>query len=178
MPVERVIVELPHHHHSRRGIDHRCSVTSRFFPARDHQPVAPDPDDETLSIYYPRTSEDRVKFRTKSGKKLTPHQWAVYDFVKTIPKGRVATYKDVAYAAGGSPRSVGGALRNNPFSPYVPCHRIIASNLFVGGFFGEWGKDHKTGTRYSDKISLLSQEGVQFDNSGHLLEADNVLWRR
>ena len=39
---------------------------------------------------------------------LTPHQWAVYDFALTIPKGKVTTYKDVAASAGGSPRS--GAL--------------------------------------------------------------------
>jgi methylated-DNA-[protein]-cysteine S-methyltransferase len=38
----------------------------------------------------------------------------------------------------GSPRSVGGALRNNPFAPRIPCHRVIASSFFVGGFKGEW----------------------------------------
>ncbi|KJA16102.1 hypothetical protein HYPSUDRAFT_324374 [Hypholoma sublateritium FD-334 SS-4] len=101
--------------------------------------------------------------------RLTPHQWDVYDFVLTIPKGKVATYKDVALSAGGSPRSVGNALRNNPFSPSVPCHRVIASSLFIGGFFGEWGKDHKTGKRYNQKLDMLAAEGVAFNDKGHLL---------
>jgi len=126
------------------------------------------------TVYFPVTS--RI-FRTKTGKPLTPHQWAVYDFAVTIPKGKVTTYKDVAVSAGGSPRSVGNALRNNPFSPYVPCHRVIASNHFVGGFFGEWGKDDKTGTRCSEKVEILSQEGVRFSDKGRLLSPGQVLWK-
>ena len=70
---------------------------------------------------------------------------------------------------------VGNALRNNPFSPHVPCHRVIASNAFIGGFVGEWGKDHKTGTRYDQKVSILSQEGVHFDSKGYLKASDRVL---
>jgi methylated-DNA-[protein]-cysteine S-methyltransferase len=73
--------------------------------------------------------------------------------------------------------SVGNALRNNPFSPYVPCHRVIASNHFVGGFFGEWGQDHKTGTRYNEKVEILSQEGIRFSDKGRLLSPDEVLWK-
>ncbi|KIM42658.1 hypothetical protein M413DRAFT_26679 [Hebeloma cylindrosporum] len=132
---------------------------------------------KTASTIFPETIQERDTFRTKSGKPITPHQWAVYDFALTIPKGKVITYKDVAGSAGGSPRSVGNALRNNPFSPYVPCHRVIASNHFVGGFFGEWGKDHKTGTRYNEKVEILSQEGVRFSDNGRLLSPDEVLWK-
>jgi methylated-DNA-[protein]-cysteine S-methyltransferase len=72
--------------------------------------------------------------------------------------------------------SVGSALKNNPFCPYVPCHRVIASNLFVGGFHGEWGKDHKTGTRYNEKLQILSQEGVRFNEKGQLISKDDALW--
>ncbi|KDR71059.1 hypothetical protein GALMADRAFT_254229 [Galerina marginata CBS 339.88] len=127
--------------------------------------------------HYPSAVQERDVYRTKTGKKLTAHQWAVYDFTRTIPRGKVATYKEVSSAVGGSPRSVGSALRNNPFSPYIPCHRVIASNLFIGGFFGEWGKNHKTGTRYNEKVDMLIQEGVHFDDSGHLLSADEILWK-
>jgi len=128
-----------------------------------------------VNISYPTTVEARNNFRTSTGKRLTAHQWAVYDFVLRIPSGKVTTYKDVSLAVGGSPRSVGNALRNNPFSPYVPCHRVIASNAFVGGFFGEWGKGDKTGTRYNQKLSILSQEGVHFDSNGYLKASDLVL---
>ena len=89
--------------------------------------------------YYPSTRAEREAFRTAAGKRVPPHHWAVYDLIRTIPAGRVSTYKDVCAALGqGSPRSVGGALRNNPFAPRIPCHRVIASSLFVGGFKGEW----------------------------------------
>ena len=90
-------------------------------------------------VYYPLTRSKREAFRTAAGKRVPPHHWAVYDLVRTIPAGRVSTYKDVCAALGqGSPRSVGGALRNNPFAPHIPCHRVIASSFFVGGFKGEW----------------------------------------
>ena len=71
---------------------------------------------------------------------------------------------------------MGNALRNNPFAPFVPCHRVIASSLFIGGFFGEWGKDHKTGRRYNQKLELLGAEGVNFNDKGHLLcERESLL---
>lgn len=125
-----------------------------------------------VKIFYPITVEGRNNFRTNTGKCLTAHQWAVYDFALRIPRGKVTTYKDISLAIGGSPRSVGNALRNNPFSPYVPCHRVIASNAFIGGFFGEWGKGHKTGMRYDQKLAILSQEGVHFDSKGYLKASD------
>lgn len=82
--------------------------------------------------------------------KVTPFQQKVYDFVKTIPKGKTATYKDVA-AAIGKPkayRAVGNALNKNPFAPIVPCHRVIKSDGTPGGF--------ACGTQ--NKVKLLRQE--------------------
>lgn len=72
---------------------------------------------------------------------------------------------------------VGSALRCNPFAPFIPCHRVIASDMFIGGFFGEWGKKDKTGTRCDEKLSLLSSEGVCFSPTGHLLTAEVNLWQ-
>ncbi|KAG6333298.1 hypothetical protein ID866_5794, partial [Astraeus odoratus] len=55
---------------------------------------------------YPTNEIHRALFRTKLGKKVTPFQWAVYDFTRKIPRGRVTTYKDVCSAIGqGSPRA-------------------------------------------------------------------------
>ncbi|KAJ7499972.1 methylated-DNA--cysteine S-met [Mycena latifolia] len=119
-------------------------------------------------ICYHTTSALRAQFRTAAGKRVTPHQWAVYDFTRTIPAGKVTTYKDVCEAVGGSPRSVGGALRTNPFAPFVPCHRVIASSLFIGGFLGEWGAEHRTGTQCDRKLNLLSTEGIAFTAEGYL----------
>ncbi|EDR02409.1 uncharacterized protein LACBIDRAFT_253981, partial [Laccaria bicolor S238N-H82] len=100
----------------------------------------------------------------------------VYDYTLSVPCGRVTTYKDLSLAVGGSPRSVGNALRNNPFAPYVPCHRVIASNLYIGGFIGEWGPTAKTGTKVNKKIALLSREGVTFDQRG-FLDNEDYLWK-
>ncbi|KAG8716190.1 hypothetical protein FRC08_009753 [Ceratobasidium sp. 394] len=128
-------------------------------------------------IHYPLSEAERVLFRTSTGKKLTHHQWAVYDHTLSIPVGHVSTYKAVCEALGhGSPRSVGSALRNNPFAPYVPCHRVIASNLYLGGFCGEWGPESKTGTQFERKLKLLLDEGVEFDSSG-MLKTQDALWR-
>ncbi|KAJ7499772.1 hypothetical protein FB451DRAFT_1206505 [Mycena latifolia] len=72
--------------------------------------------------------------------------------------------------------TVGGALRTNPFAPFVPCHRVIASSLFIGGFLGEWGKEHRTGTQCDRKLDLLSTEGVAFTAEGYL-KGKESLWR-
>ncbi|CAG8571665.1 16_t:CDS:2 [Ambispora gerdemannii] len=64
-----------------------------------------------------------------------------------------------------SPRAVGGALRVNPFAPFpVPCHRVISSKYFIGGFDGEWG----TGEKIGDKREKLAAEGITFDEQGYL----------
>ena len=61
------------------------------------------------------------------------------------------------------------ALRRNPFAPKVPCHRVIAATLDLGGFSGGWGMGcdsvHK-------KRRLLQEEGVRFDDRGKLLGSD------
>ncbi len=68
--------------------------------------------------------------------RITQFQQKVYNFVKTIPKGETATYKEVAIAIGKpkSYRAVGNALNKNPFAPAVPCHRVIRSDGQIGGF--------------------------------------------
>ncbi|KAG8900291.1 hypothetical protein FRB99_006132 [Tulasnella sp. 403] len=144
----------------------------------DHTPEMDlaEPQPEGIS-FPPPDSSARATFKAASGKLLTPHQWEVYDYVKTIPKGKVVTYKNVASALqSGSPRSVGTALRNNPFAPLVPCHRVIASNNYIGGFYGEWGPESKTGTKYHQKLDMLREEGVQFDERGFLVNRSDI-WR-
>jgi methylated-DNA-[protein]-cysteine S-methyltransferase len=80
----------------------------------------------------------------------------VYDVVRTIPRGKVATYRDVAQTLGiRSAQAVGQALKTNPFAPEVPCHRVISSSGRLGGFFGE-----TAGARIEQKTELLRAEGV------------------
>ena len=71
--------------------------------------------------------------------------------VRRIPPGRVATYGDVA-AAAGSPRAsraVGNIMRECR-TPGVPCHRVIAAGGELGGYGGN----------LQLKRELLRAEGV------------------
>ncbi|KAH9172362.1 methylated-DNA--cysteine S-met, partial [Lactarius sanguifluus] len=130
-------------------------------------------------IYYPLTPSERDAFRTEAGKRVPPHHWAVYDLIRGIPAGKVSTYKDVSSALGsGSPRSVGGALRNNPFAPRIPCHRVVASSLFVGGFKGEWlSSSHSDGDASAKKLRILVREGVRFGRDGQLSVSQDAVWK-
>jgi len=147
-------------------------------------------DKSVCDVYYPPpNSAERAAYRTSGGKKISNHAWAVYDYIRKIPVGQVTTYKAVVDALGeGSPRTVGGVLRKNPFAPAAPCHRVIASNLFIGGFMGEWGKKSTIATKRKSetgthppkfmcekKLDLLAAEGVAFDKNGKL-KSRAYLW--
>jgi O-6-methylguanine DNA methyltransferase len=51
----------------------------------------------------------------------------VHAFVRTVPRGRVVTYGDVAFAIGspGAARAVGTVMANTPSGSKTPCHRVV-----------------------------------------------------
>ncbi|KAF2132064.1 DNA binding methylated-DNA--cysteine S-methyltransferase, partial [Dothidotthia symphoricarpi CBS 119687] len=112
--------------------------------------------------------------KQKQQQKVSPYQERVYTLLQQIPPGRITTYAALSKALASSPRAVGGALRNNPFAPDVPCHRCIASTGFIGGFKGDWEKA-PTGPNQTSKVQLLREEGVVFDERGYLVERER-LW--
>ncbi|MFH0791122.1 MAG: MGMT family protein [Candidatus Omnitrophota bacterium] len=67
---------------------------------------------------------------------MTPFAKKVYQAVLTIPLGEVRTYKWVAQKIGHprAYRAVGQILRNNPYTLIIPCHRVIKSNGYLGGY--------------------------------------------
>ncbi|MBD3164668.1 methylated-DNA--[protein]-cysteine S-methyltransferase [Candidatus Woesearchaeota archaeon] len=78
----------------------------------------------------------------------------VWKLCSKIPEGRVTTYREIAKALNTKAyRAVGNALRNNPDSPFVPCHRVVKSSGEIGGYKG---KMHS-----KEKIRLLREEGIQ-----------------
>lgn len=81
-------------------------------------------------------------------------QKKLYKIIKTIPKGKVMTYKEVASALGNPllARAVGNALNKNQ-DQNVPCHRVIRSDGFIGGY----NKGAKK------KIEILESEGIKID---------------
>jgi methylated-DNA-[protein]-cysteine S-methyltransferase len=99
----------------------------------------------------------------------TAFEEKVYDAVRLIPRGKVTTYALLARAVGcGSSQAIGQALKRNIYAPEVPCHRIIKSDLSIGGFGGDRG-----GPEIQRKLTLLKKEGVTFKD-GMLVESDRV----
>lgn len=76
----------------------------------------------------------------------------VWEKLKKIPKGKVATYKQIAMALGNpnAARAVGNACNRNPFAPKLPCHRVVKSTGELGGYAGGIAK----------KTMLLRREGI------------------
>ena len=66
-------------------------------------------------------------------------------------------------------RAVGNALRNNPYAPRVPCHRIIASDCTLGGFGGKTDVDSEN---IRQKIRMLRSEGVIVHQLGNVFKVD------
>lgn len=81
--------------------------------------------------------------------KVTEYQERVYALLQQIPEGRITTYAAMSKALNSSPRAVGGALRNNPFAPDIPCHRCVASTG-VGPNLGSLVPIHDASRPYAD----------------------------
>lgn len=86
----------------------------------------------------------------------------IYNVVKSIPKGYVATYGQVAAMAGNPrwSRVVGYALHVNPDPANIPCHRVVNR-------FGEPSKAFVFGG-VNAQIELLQKEGVTFLSDGRV----------
>ena len=113
---------------------------------------------------------DTLRERIGCHPQVTPFRRKVYEALLEVPRGRVTTYGALARHIGcASAQAVGGALRANPFAPDVPCHRVVAADLSIGGFCG-----CRTGTEIARKIALLGAEGVPLDAEGRLTDACRV----
>ena len=88
--------------------------------------------------------------------KGTKFQIKVWKYLKKIPLGSIKTYAQVAKAIGKplAVRAVANAVGKNPYSPQIPCHRVIRSNGSLGGYSGKGG--------IKTKKKLLKKEGIIF----------------
>lgn len=80
----------------------------------------------------------------------------IYKICRSIPKGKVATYGQLARLVGKprAARAVGVFMKNNPDAPIVPCHRVVASDGKLTGYSGTGG--------IAQKKKMLINEGVSF----------------
>ena len=86
----------------------------------------------------------------------------IYEVVKSIPEGKVATYGQVALLAGNPrwARVVGYALHVNPYPGIIPCHRVVNREGRVAPGFAFGGEDVQR--------QLLEAEGVVFEPNGRI----------
>lgn len=80
----------------------------------------------------------------------------IYDAVKKIPEGKVASYSQIANMAGNRKwtRVVGYALHVNPDPSTIPCHRVVTKDGRVSSAFAFGGANKQ--------VELLEKEGVGF----------------
>ena len=98
--------------------------------------------------------------RWEKGKKLvfylkgTEFQLKVWEALLRIPTGTLSTYNKIAAAIGcpKAQRAVGTAIGKNPILYIIPCHRVIAQDGKMGGFY--WGIEKK--------IELLNAEDAGY----------------
>ena len=94
---------------------------------------------------------------------------SVYDYVSTVPKGRVTTYGMIARAIGRprAARLVGNALHRNPTPVIVPCHRVVNREGRLAPAFAFGGTDMQA--------KLLREEGVEVVNG--YVDMEKYFWR-
>lgn len=89
----------------------------------------------------------------------------VYEAVRKVPKGKVATYAQIALMSGhrGAARAVGNALHVNPYFGDVPCHRVVNAAGKLAPDFAFGGAD--------EQARMLRNEGVEVvDNAVDLFK--------
>ena len=107
---------------------------------------------------------------TSHSKYISSFRDRVYKITKQIPRGKVATYGQIARLVGspGAGRAVGYLMKVNPDVPDTPCHRVVATDGSLTGYSGQEG--------LSGKKKMLTAEGVAFD--GRRVNLSRSLWKR
>lgn len=83
---------------------------------------------------------------------ISGFRWNVFEYVRRIPKGKVASYSDVASAIGkpGAQRAVGTVMATHCLAYIIPCHRVVKNDLSPGRFSSP-----------KSKVEMLKAEGVE-----------------
>ncbi|NCC87441.1 MAG: MGMT family protein [Clostridia bacterium] len=94
----------------------------------------------------------------------------IYETVKKIPKGKVATYGQIATLAGNPKWSqvVGYALHANPKPNEIPCYRVVNR-------FGEPSKSFAFGGCETQRL-LLEMDGIEFLKGGNI-DLEKYQWQ-
>ena len=119
-----------------------------------------------MAVAHQRRAKTTVLCTLKSARKQgffsimilkgTKFQLRVWKYLRTIPKGKVKTYKQVAVGIKSpkSARAVANACAKNPYAPEIPCHRVIRSDGALGGYSGRGGMKQKLKLLRSEKVAI------------------------
>ena len=93
----------------------------------------------------------------------------IYEVVKKIPKGKVATYGQVAELAGDKrmARAVGNALHKNPDPDNIPCFRVVNAKGELAGEFAFGGA--------GEQAKLLEADGIEVADGR--VDLEKYQWR-
>ena len=86
----------------------------------------------------------------------------VYEIVQQIPKGRVATYGQIAVIAGSprASRAVGYALHFNPLPGIIPCHRVVNREGRLAPAFAFGGEDAQRNLLLGEDVEVSDDNQV------------------
>ena len=94
---------------------------------------------------------------------------SVYEYLKSVPKGKVVTYGMIAAAIGPprASRQVGNALHRNPQPVVIPCHRVVNREGRLAPAFAFGGEQVQA--------ELLRGEGVEVING--CVDLSKYIWK-
>jgi methylated-DNA-[protein]-cysteine S-methyltransferase len=118
----------------------------------------------TLRMMYKLYSGETLKERPSLDMRfISPFRKNVYRVTGRIPRGFVSTYGIIAAKVGSrfAQRAVGNAMRSNPFTLFIPCHRVVPSTMNVGRYSLSSHPDSNS----IIKRGILIREGVEFNGN-------------
>lgn len=146
-------------HHFKNDSDKEDIIRAEkvFFPGLCYDDSALEPFVIDLTDYGEGKKVDPAKVKVKFSRG-TDFEQAVWKTLRTVKRGTVVTYKQLAEKSGysGAQQAVGQAMSKNYLLLFVPCHRVVASNGKLGGFSA--GIDLKK--------ALLDLENVHYGRKG------------
>ncbi len=123
------------------------SITIKLNSKKDHS-ISSELIEKIGKYHYGQNiKNNKLEFRIEEN-----FNFKVLKEVSKIPYGEFKTYKEIGESIGTKGyRAVGNALNKNPLPLFIPCHRVIKSDMTIGGFRG--GLEMKK--------ELLKREGIQ-----------------
>ena len=94
----------------------------------------------------------------------------IYEQVKKIPRGKVATYGQIALMAG-NPRwsqIVGYALHSNPEPGIIPCHRVVNKEGKLAKAFAFGGENMQKELLLNEGVVFLDEDTVNLEKSRYI----------